>query len=101
MEQAKEIVEKAEMLDRLANEPGWEEICVFMGKLVNVELAKATDKPFEPEIQRVHVIRWDAMRFLLDSATGYMESIQRSRDEIVEQFRTAKENEDVKQPNPY
>ncbi len=99
--QAKEILEKAEMLDRLANEPGWEEICVFMGKLVNVELAKATDKPFDPEIQRVHVIRWDAMRFLLDSATGYMESIQRSRDEIVEQFRTAKENEDVKQPNPY
>jgi len=90
----KEIVDKAASFDRLVHESGWAEIGLFMANQINTELAKATEKPFEPEMQRVHVIRWDAMRSLLDSATGYIEGIQKSRDEIVAQFGP-KESEHV------
>lgn len=91
LEEAKEIINLAEQFDKTIFDPGFEKLLAFMGQQINNELLGATEKPFEPEMQRVHVVRWDAKRDLLDSALAYVESIRKSRDEIVEQFRSRPE----------
>lgn len=87
LEQTKNLIEQAERFDRLTREPGWEEILKFMAANVQDEIAQATQHQYEAELSRIHCVRWNAKRSLLDSAVGYIESVQRSRDEIVEQYR--------------
>lgn len=89
----KEQIELAERFDKLIYCPGWEDALKFLGNRVNNELLSATEKPYEPEMQRIHVVRWDSKRDLVDSLVSYIESTRRSRDEIVEQF-TKKEEVD-------
>lgn len=86
------MIEKAEMFDRLVREPGWEDALRYMANMVQVEIASATQHQFEAELCRVYCMRWNAKRDLLDGVVGYIESIQRSRDEIVDQFRKEKED---------
>ena len=58
-----------------------------MASEVNSEIAAAAEKKYEPEMQQVHVIRWDAKRELLDNTIGYIEGMLKSRDEIIEQYK--------------
>lgn len=89
------------MFDRLVREPGWEKILRYMANAVQVDIASATQHQYEAERCRVMVIRWDSKRELLDGAIGYIESIQKSRDEIVAQFKTEKEEVHVSNESGY
>lgn len=85
LEEQKEILELAVLYDRLVKEPGWEKALKVAAQEVNSEIVEATRMKYEPDRQRVHVIRWDAKRELLDNLTGYIEGILKSRDEILSQ----------------
>ena len=87
-EEMKEVIDAALDFDKLVVMPGFERACKFLVAEVNREIAEATQFKYEPERQRVHVIRWDAKREMIDGMMGMISSIQRSRDEIVEQHRT-------------
>lgn len=101
LEQAKEVIDKAERFDRLVREPGWEDILTYMATNVQGEIAEATKYVYEPDLARNHVLVWNAKRSLLDGAIGYIESIQRSRDEIVSQYRKEKEEVNVGNESGY
>lgn len=87
VEEQKEIIDKAEKLDQVIDLPGWEEICRYMVSEVQANISQATRLPNLSKRQQAEVIRWNAKRELLDGTLGWIESIRRSRDEIVEQYR--------------
>lgn len=75
------IRDLAARFDRLPT-AGFEEVLITMKDKVDAEIAEATTCPMEPERQRIHVIRWNAMREVLDSAINYVDQVKRQRDEI-------------------
>ena len=101
LEQTKELIEQAERFDRLIREPGWEDVLKFMANSVQVEIASATQHKYEAEVCRVMCICWNSKRELLDSTLGYIEGIQKSRDEIVAQYRKEKEEVHVGNESGY
>jgi len=86
-EEMKDIIDAASDFDKLVVMPGFERACKHLVAGVNQEISEATQYKYEPDRQRVHVIRWDSKREQLDDLMGYISSIQRSRDQIVEQYR--------------
>lgn len=97
-EEMKEVIDAALDFDKIVVMPGFERCCKFLVAEVNREISEATQFKYEPDRQRVHVIRWDAKRELIDGMMGYINGMQRSRDEIVNQFRRGDER-DVNDPN--
>lgn len=93
-EELKEVIDAALDFDKIVVMPGFERACKFLVGEVNREIAEATQYKYEPERQRVHVIRWDAKREMIDGMMGYINSIQRSRDEIVNQYRRERDGGD-------
>jgi len=75
------IQDLADRFDRLGT-AGFEEVLITMKDKVDAEITEATSCPLEPERQRIHVIRWNAMRELLDGAINYVDQVKRQRDEI-------------------
>lgn len=86
-EEMREVIDAALDFDKLVVMPGFERACKFLVAEVNREISEATQYKYEPERQRVHVIRWDAKRELVDGLMGMINSIQTSRDQIVEQYK--------------
>lgn len=66
---------------------GWDDVCNHMATAINSEIAEATKCPMEPEKQRIHVIRWNAMRELFDGANALIDDTKRQRDEIAQMER--------------
>ena len=82
----RKIVALAEKFDQLAS-AGYESILGVLTEKVNSEIAEATRTPLEPETQRVHVIRWNAMRELLDAMVNHINDTMARRDEIQQEQR--------------
>jgi len=91
-EQMRDVIELAEEFDRLQGTPVWEKILKKLGAEVNGELVEATKFKYEPQRQVTHTVRWDAKREMLDGILGWMESMQRERDRIIEEFREMQQN---------
>jgi hypothetical protein len=91
LEQEKEILELAVFFDRLTNEPGWEKALLYMAKDVNNQLYEATNKKYEREIRLMLCDMWQAKRELLDGLQGYIDSILKSRDDILGQVKAQSE----------
>jgi hypothetical protein len=87
IDEQKEIIDKAELFDKLTEHPAWEHVCRYMVAQVQSSIAEATKLTNLTRRQQAEVIRWNAKRELLDNTLGYIESIRRSRDEIVESYR--------------
>jgi hypothetical protein len=87
LEEQKEIIDKAELFDKLSDHPGWEQVCRFMVAKVQTSIAEATKAPDLSKKQLALVLRWNAQRDLLDDTLGYIEGIRRSRDQIVEAYK--------------
>lgn len=90
-EEQEAIVQKANRYDEIEKLPGWMDLHDLMAERINDEIAAATSPPPEwklwidwPEKQRVHVVRWNAMRELLDSALNDMKDTKKFRDEIIQ-----------------
>lgn len=92
-EQEKEILELAALFDRLTKEPGWEKALLFMAKDVNNQLYEATNKKYERDHRLMLCDMWQAKRELLDGVQGYIDSILKSRDDILSQIRQQAERE--------
>lgn len=86
-EQLKEQIDLAEEFDRLQSLSGWEKVAKFMAAEVNGTLMEATRHELSPAIQAILVNQWNAKRSLLDKTIAYMESAQRERDRIVEEYK--------------
>ena len=92
-EEQRKIKNRAECFDQLVKEPGWEYALDLMTEKINLEIAEATRQPSLefyaawPETQRIHMIRWNAKRELLDSMLAYIQDTQKQRDEILEMER--------------
>ena len=78
----------AEKFDQLPT-AGYDSILQVLTEKVNGEIAEATRTPLEPETQRVHVIRWNAMRELLDAMVNHVNDTMNRRDEIKQEERKA------------
>jgi hypothetical protein len=87
LEEQKEIIDKAEMFDKLSDHPGWEQVCRYMVSHVQSTITEATKVPDMTRKQQALVIRWDAERSLLDDTLGFIESVRRSRDDLVAAYR--------------
>lgn len=94
-EEMKEVIDAALDFDKIVAMPGFERACKFLVAEVNREIAEATQYKYEPDRQRVHVIRWDAKRELVDGMMGFITSMQRSRDEIVSQLKGVQDGNDA------
>lgn len=53
-----------------------------MAEKINAEIIEATSCPLEPEKQRVHVIRWNAMREVVDSGINHINDTRKWRDDL-------------------
>lgn len=87
IDEMKEVIDAAADFDKLVVMPGFERICKHLVASVNAEISEATQYKYEPERQRVHVIRWDAKRETVDGMMAFIDSMQRTRDEVVEQYK--------------
>lgn len=81
-EEIRKIKEKADRYDKLVSLVGYQEVMDVMRVKVDAEISEATKYNLEPEKQRIHVIRWNAMREVLDSAINEVNDIRRERDRI-------------------
>lgn len=79
------IKERAFRYDRLVNEIGFVDYRDVMRNKIDSEISEATKYPLEPERQRVHVIRWNAMRELLDAAESDILETRKERDRIKQE----------------
>jgi hypothetical protein len=86
-EQMKEIIDLAEQFDRLQSVPGWEKVIKWLGSEVIGELSDAAKYKFDPVKRLTHVDYWNAKREMLDGLLGWMDSTQKERDRIVEEYR--------------
>lgn len=78
----RKIKEKASRYDAMVNLVGYHEFLNVMMLKIQSEITEATKVPLQPETQRIHVIRWNAMRELLDAAQNDVIDIQKERDRI-------------------
>ena len=67
------------------NEEGYADFLNVMVNRVESEISEATKCPLEPEKQRIHVIRWNAMREILDAAQNDVIDTRKERDRIREE----------------
>ena len=82
----RKIVALGDQFDSLRS-AGYENILQVLTEKVNAEIAEATRSPLEPEAQRIHVIRWNAMRELLDALVNHVNDTMNRRDEIEKEQR--------------
>lgn len=88
------ILDRAQKFDRLISQPGWIVLQEFIADKVNAAIIEAAeDDPLKAELQRLHVIRWNAKRELNDSALAYIAETRKLRDEIVGQQKKRNEQE--------
>jgi hypothetical protein len=83
-EAQEEVIRKANKYDTVELSEGWVDVVQFMLTLVNREIAEATEAPMEPEKQRLHVLRWNAMREIVDSTLSEIADTRKERDRIIE-----------------
>lgn len=86
-EQMKEVIDLAEMFDKLQQLPVWEKILRFLGAEVNSALLDQSKCIFDAEQGRVRHLIWNAKRGLLDDMLGWIESTQGERDRIMGEFK--------------
>jgi len=91
VEQLKEQIDLAQEFDTLQALPGWEKVAKFMAQEVHATLLEATRMEFDPAKQAIFVNKWNAKRELLDKAISFMESAQRERDRIIEEYKEARD----------
>lgn len=88
LEEQRKIKEKASRYDTLINTPGYQDILLVMKSMVDLEIIEATKismpvvDPMDPERQRIRIIRWNAMREILDGVIHDIEFIRTERDRI-------------------
>ena len=87
VEQVRKVIELAEQFDKLQAMPGWETVLRHMAADINAALAQASINTYEPEKQRIAVVRWGAKRELLDDVQSFIESQQAERDRIVAEHK--------------
>jgi len=87
VEEQDRIVAKANAYDLLDGSQGWADLLELMLTTVNREIAEATADAMNPEKQRIHVIRWNAMRELLDNTLSEIKDVRKERDRILEYRR--------------
>ena len=80
-----QIKERAFRYDRLVNELGFIDYRNVMKDKIDSEISEATKYTLEPEKQRIHVIRWNAMRELLDAAESDILETRKERDRIKQE----------------
>ena len=84
-EEQRKIKEKAARYDQLINVLGFQDFLLPMKEKIAAEITEATSCPLEPEKQRIHVIRWNAMREVLDAAQNDVIDTRKERDRIREE----------------
>lgn len=85
LEEQRKIQERAGHYDQILNLVGFHQFLTTMQTVINSEIANARKCPMEPEKQRLHVIRWDAMQELLDTAQADINESRKERDRIREE----------------
>lgn len=78
------ILDLANRFDMLPS-AGFEEVLTTLKDKVDAEITEATLCPMEPQRQQLHVIRWNAMREILDAAINHVDEVKRQRDDIRKQ----------------
>lgn len=86
-EQMKEVIDLAEMFDKLQHLPVWEKILRFLGAEVNSALLDQSKCIFDAEQGRIRHLIWNSKRGLLDDMLGWIESTQMERDRIMGEFK--------------
>lgn len=86
-EQMKEIIDLAEMFDRLQQLPVWEKVLSRVALAMNAELVEAANKKYDREARMMHADMYHAKREILDDLQGWMEATQRERDRITQEFK--------------
>ena len=84
-EEQRKIKEKASRYDQLLNTIGYQDFLQPMIEKINSEISEAAKHPLEPELQRVHIIRWNAMREVLDAAQNDVIDTRKERDRIKQE----------------
>lgn len=88
VEEEERILAQASRFDELVNLPAWNEVLQHAIERVNGEIIEATKEPGEdyfvdwPEKQRIHALRWNAMREIVDSMQALVSDIRNERDRI-------------------
>lgn len=72
-------------------EPGYDLLIDLIVNRVNDEILEATKHEEEPEKQRIHVIRWNAMRTLVDDIQNDISQTRQERDRILSMRREEEE----------
>lgn len=91
LEEEERVLAQALRFDELSRLPAWKEVLELVVDRVNSEIIKATNQPPEeyfvdwPEVQRIHVIRWNAMREIVDAMRSYVDSALQERDRILKE----------------
>jgi len=85
LEEQRKIQERAANYDPIINMVGFHQFLTVMQTVINNEIANARKCPYEPEKQRIHVIRWDAMQELLDVAQADINESRKERDRIKQE----------------
>ena len=86
-EQMKEVIELAEMFDKLQQQAVWERILRFLGAQVNTALLDQSKCLFDAEQGRVRHLIWNSKRGLLDDMLAWIESTQAERDRIMGEYK--------------
>lgn len=86
-EQMKEVIDLAEMFDRLQMLPVWEKVLRFLGSEVNSALLEQSKCLFDADQGRTRHLIWNSKRDLLDSMLGWIEATQAERDRIIDEFK--------------
>ena len=92
-EEQDRIIRKAADYDVIEPSAGWGHLLEYMLTVVNQEIAEATSDSMNPEKQRLHVIRWNAMRELLDGTLSEIKDTRKERDRIIEDRRADERND--------
>lgn len=84
-EEQRKIKEKADRYDVLVNTIGYLDFVRVMKEKIDSEIAEATKCNLEPQKQTLHVIRWNAMREVLDAAENDILETRKERDRIKQE----------------
>ena len=97
LEEEERILAQALRFDELSRLPAWKEVLEHAIDRVNSEIIRATEQPRDdyfvdwPEIQRIHIIRWNAMRELVDHVRGYVDGAIAERDRLLKERELERE----------
>ena len=90
-EEEERIIAQASRFDALTSLPAWNDVLQHAIDRVNSEIIEATKEPSEefymdwPEIQRIHVIRWNAQREIVDSIQALVAETRKERDRLIKE----------------